>query len=275
MNGQRRAAWSRPWWWLIGGMWVGWVMLLIHSVIAAALILPLPVVVSVAAAFATFGGSSSPRSCASPDAKSETRSRLDRAERHRRLRQQLMSLDQGQKRQFVREVLRWILSMWGAHLASAEELSWRRFWGRGGCLPYLLGLSLVTTAIVLMARHDDATLDLILAVVCAAGLLWGGIALLRTFARHVRLRAAGHTAIAMVVDHLVEDDAGIDRYTSLVDFTTRAGESRRRVPFDYRPPTPLVERVTKGRRISYEPGDADEIKEPDPLPVGQDHLRSR
>jgi len=194
----------------------------------------------------------------------ELAAKLDTAEQRRLRRERLLSMTSGQKRQLLRAFLAWALSAFGARLTSADELTWRRFWGESGCLKFLLGLALVTTGIICMGGRDKATWDFILGVLFASGLLLGGVGLLWTFARHLRQRLAGHTATATVVGHDVVNDAGIDRFTSLIDFTTRTGEVRRRVPFDRRTLPPIIDRIN----TRFEADSIDWTEEPEPLAIG-------
>src|SRR5262245_53198255 len=128
----------------------------------------------------------------------------DRAERSRQLRDELRAMTPEQKRQFLREFLRWVLAVFGVSVASAGEL-----FGRCGCLRMVLSFALLGTALVLMGRNDAKPWNLVLGALIAAALVWYGIALLRTAMRHARLTAAGHTGMAIVVDHEMIDDAGI------------------------------------------------------------------
>ena len=191
----------------------------------------------------------------------------ERAERRRQLRDQLRAMTPEQKRQLLREFLRWVFAVFGVRVASADELTGQRIWGRWGCLQVVVSLALLTTAIVLMARNDVTSWNMLLGALIAAALVWYGIALLRTFARHVRRKAAGHTGMATVVDHEVIDDAGVARFTALVDITTRSGEARRRVAFDRRELPSLIDRVS-ARSARFESDGVDPTAEPAPLPVG-------
>ena len=191
----------------------------------------------------------------------------DRAERRRQLRDELRAMTPEQKRQFLREFLRWVLAVFGVRVASADELTWQRLFGRWGCLRVVLSFALLGTALVLMGRNDAKTWNLVLGALIAAALVWYGIALLRTAMRHARLTAAGHTGMAIVVDHEMIDDAGIARTTALIDVTTRSGEVRRRVAFERRELPPLIDRVV-GRGSRFESDAVDPAAEPEPLPVG-------
>src|SRR5215470_6757320 len=96
----------------------------------------------------------------------------DRAERRRQLRDQLRAMTPEQKRQLLREFLRWMFAVFGVRVASADELTWQRMFGRWGCLRVVASLALLTAAIVLMARNDVKTWNLVLGALIAAALVW-------------------------------------------------------------------------------------------------------
>jgi uncharacterized protein DUF3592 len=190
----------------------------------------------------------------------------DRAERRRQLRDELRAMTPEQKRQFLREFLRWAFAAFGVRVASADEITWRRIFGPHGCLGALFSLAVLVTAIVLMGRNDGSS-GVFFAVLVAGGLAWGGIKLLRRFARHAWRKAAGYTGTATVVDHEIVDDAGVARFTALVDLTTRSGEVRRRLPLERRPLPGLIDPVV-GRGSRFESDAVDPAAEPEPLPIG-------